>query len=138
MSEKETPPPGFTQAQWDTVGNAIDAGAVVGMSTPEEPSDVLTEADVAAKRRPRRPFAIAQKPTEELVRFECRLTPQSFARLNELRRQIDAVSNVEVFRKAVSVFALLVSEIKTGGQIHLIRANGEVLLLNHAIVIEGA
>jgi len=147
---KETPPPGFTQAQWDTVCNAIDTGKVVGMSTPEEPSDAsyhgfVTETDVTAEKPsavlpfpPRRPSARAQKPKEqELVRFECKLTPESFARLSELRRQTDAVSNTEVVRKAVGVFSLLVSEIKKGGEVHLVRGNGEVLLLNHAIVIEG-
>lgn len=150
-ASKETPPPGFTQAQWDTVCKAIDAGTVVGMSTPAEPSDAryqgfVTETDVTAEKPsavlpfpPRRPSARAQKPKEqELVRFECKLTPESFARLSELRRQTDAVSNTEVVRKAVGVFALLVSEIKKGGEVHLVRGNGEVLLLNHAILIEGA
>ena len=73
---------------------------------------------------------------EKTVRIACELSPQSFERLNLLREQVDAATNVEVIRRGLSVFALLVREIKSGGEVHLIRASGEVLLLNLAIVPE--
>lgn len=69
------------------------------------------------------------------VRIACELSPKSFERLAQLREQIDAMSNIEVIRRALSLFALLVSEVRSGGEVHLVRKSGEVLLLNAVVIM---
>ena len=73
------------------------------------------------------------KGKSKTVRIACELTEKSNERLTRLREQCDAASNVEVIRKAISIFALLVTEIESGGEVRLVRKSGEVLLLNPAI-----
>lgn len=62
------------------------------------------------------------------------LSAESTQRLARIQEDIGAPSDVEVIRRALSVFALLVSEVTSGGEVHLVRHTGEVLLLNAVIL----
>lgn len=62
-------------------------------------------------------------------KIEIVLTPQGFTSLSDMASSL-VVSKIEVIRKSVSLFNMLMSEVAKGSDVQLLRYNGEVLCLN--------
>lgn len=65
-------------------------------------------------------------------KIEIVMTPKGFSMLSDMASSL-LVSKIEVIRKSVSLFNMLMSEVSKGSQVHLLRYNGEVLCLDSLV-----
>ena len=65
-------------------------------------------------------------------KIEILMTPKSFSMLSDMASSL-LVSKIEVIKKSVSLFNMLMSEVSKGSEVQLLRYNGEVLCLNSLV-----
>jgi metal-responsive CopG/Arc/MetJ family transcriptional regulator len=65
------------------------------------------------------------KSTQDKTRVQLDLAPALVERIDQLVNETGSSTRAEVFRRALSIFALLVDEAKRGSKTEIITASGE-------------